>query len=77
LFLVVSKAFTILSDPQKRAVYDQVGGDPEQRGGGGGRSPGGRGMAGMNMRPGLNQMFFEEEINPEGTLDLEIFVDAA
>jgi DnaJ homolog subfamily B member 12 len=28
---VVSKAFQILSDPQKRAVFDQSGSDPESR----------------------------------------------
>ncbi|KAG9128532.1 hypothetical protein FRC07_003421 [Ceratobasidium sp. 392] len=67
--ILVSKAFTILSDPQKRAVYDQVGGDPEQRGGGGGRSPG-SGMGGMHMRPGYNHMFFEEEINPEDVFNM-------
>ncbi|KAG8717540.1 hypothetical protein FRC08_007269 [Ceratobasidium sp. 394] len=68
-FKLVSKAFTILSDPQKRAVYDQVGGDPEQRGGGGGRSSA-SGMSGMNMRPGYNHMFFEEEINPEDVFNM-------
>ncbi|QRW02894.1 DnaJ domain protein [Ceratobasidium sp. AG-Ba] len=67
-FKLVSKAFTILSDPQKRSVYDQVGGDPEQRGGGG-RSPT-SGMSGMNMRPGYNHMFFEEEINPEDVFNM-------
>ncbi|CAE7074872.1 unnamed protein product [Rhizoctonia solani] len=67
-FKVVSKAFTILSDPQKRAVYDQVGGDPEQRGGGGGAAS--SGMGGMHMRPGYNHMFFEEEINPEDVFNM-------
>lgn len=32
---MISKAFTVLSDPQKRAVHDAGGGDPEQRGNGG------------------------------------------
>ncbi|KAF8605828.1 DnaJ-domain-containing protein [Ceratobasidium sp. AG-I] len=67
-FKAVSKAFTILSDPQKRSVYDQVGGDPEQRGGG--RSSAGEGMGGMHMRPGYNHMFFEEEINPEDVFNM-------
>ncbi|CAE6418173.1 unnamed protein product [Rhizoctonia solani] len=67
-FKAVSKAFTILSDPQKRAVYDQVGGDPEQRGGGG--SAASSGMGGMHMRPGYNHMFFEEEINPEDVFNM-------
>ncbi|KAG1055506.1 hypothetical protein G6F46_010494 [Rhizopus delemar] len=31
-FKLISKAFTVLSDPQKRAVHDAGGGDPEQRG---------------------------------------------
>ncbi|KAI9264444.1 DnaJ domain-containing protein [Sporodiniella umbellata] len=34
-FKLISKAFTVLSDPQKRAVHDAGGGDPEQRGSGG------------------------------------------
>ncbi|CEH18950.1 Molecular chaperone (DnaJ superfamily) [Ceraceosorus bombacis] len=41
-FKIVSKAFTILSDPDKKAMYDRHGGDPEQRGGG----MGGGGMGG-------------------------------
>ncbi|CAE6457028.1 unnamed protein product [Rhizoctonia solani] len=65
-FKVVSKAFTILSDPQKRAVYDQVGGDPEKRGGGG--SAASSGMGGMHMRPG--HVFFDEEINPEDVFNM-------
>ncbi|KAI9321046.1 hypothetical protein BX666DRAFT_1913955 [Dichotomocladium elegans] len=35
-FKLISKAFTVLSDPQKRAIHDAGGGDPEMRGSGGG-----------------------------------------
>ncbi|PWN91459.1 DnaJ-domain-containing protein [Acaromyces ingoldii] len=37
-FKIVSKAFTILSDSNKKAIYDQTGSDPDSRGGGGGGS---------------------------------------
>ncbi|KAG0169520.1 hypothetical protein DFQ28_003598 [Apophysomyces sp. BC1034] len=30
-FKLISKSFTVLSDPQKRAIHDAGGGDPEQR----------------------------------------------
>lgn len=35
-FKLVSKAFQILSDPQKKRIFDQTGSDPDSRGGGGG-----------------------------------------
>ncbi|KAI8340596.1 hypothetical protein BC941DRAFT_347566 [Chlamydoabsidia padenii] len=34
-FKLISKAFTVLSDPQKRAIHDTNGGDPEMRSSGG------------------------------------------
>jgi DnaJ family protein B protein 12 len=64
-FKMVSRAFQVLSDPDKKSKFDRFGGDPESRFGGGAsasspfsgfaRSPGGRGGASM----------FEEEISPE------------
>lgn len=53
---MVSKAFQVLSDPQKRAAYDQSGGDPEARFG-----AGSSGMA-QNFA-GARQ--FDGEISPE------------
>lgn len=38
---MVSKAFQVLSDPQKREHFDRFGGDPESRGGAGGGGGGG------------------------------------
>lgn len=65
-FKLVSKAFQVLSDPDKKKKYDQFGGDPDARfdprahasaNGGGGASPFGNGFA---RRGG-----FEEEMTPE------------
>lgn len=55
-FKMVSKAFQVLSDPQKRAAFDQSGGDPEARFG-----AGSSGMA-QNFA-GARQ--FDGEISPE------------
>lgn len=63
---VVSRAFQVLSDADKKAQFDRFGGDPDSRFGGGSqpasspfsgfaRSPGGRGGGPM----------FEDEISPE------------
>ncbi|KAF8575210.1 DnaJ-domain-containing protein [Ramaria rubella] len=61
-FKMVSKAFQILSDPQKRAVFDQSGGDPDSRA---------SGMA----SPGMARAFaggrqFEGEISPEDLFNM-------
>ncbi|KAF1835077.1 DUF1977-domain-containing protein [Decorospora gaudefroyi] len=66
-FKLVSKAFQVLSDPDKKKKYDQFGLDPDARfdprsaagaGGGGGASPFGNGFA---RRGG----FGDEEMTPE------------
>ncbi|KAI8377914.1 uncharacterized protein BYT42DRAFT_572178 [Radiomyces spectabilis] len=61
-FKLISKAFTVLSDPQKRAIHDAGGGDPEQRASGASsfsRSYQQAGFAGEDISPeDLFNMFF-------------------
>lgn len=59
-FKMVSKAFQVLSDPQKRAAYDRSGGDPEDRFGGGGMS-----SSFFNQGAGRAGASFDGEISPE------------
>lgn len=66
-FKMVSRAFQILGDREKRDKFDRYGGDPDSRsggGGGGGASP----FAGFAQRGGgMGGGFggFEDEISPE------------
>ncbi|PIA92520.1 DnaJ subfamily B member 12 [Cercospora beticola] len=65
-FKMVSRAFQILSDADKKAKYDRFGGDPESRMGAGG---GGASSSGASPFSGFAQQrrgpMFEEEISPE------------
>ncbi|KAF3917497.1 hypothetical protein ABW21_db0205192 [Orbilia brochopaga] len=67
-FKLIAKAFQVLSDPQKRAIYDKTGGDPESRSFGGSSAGGGGGpFAGFPGRgagtPGRHP--FADEVSPE------------
>ncbi|KAI8934387.1 hypothetical protein NX059_009123 [Plenodomus lindquistii] len=64
-FKLISKAFQVLSDPDKKKKFDQFGGDPDARfnpatAGGGGGSPFGNGFGGGRGGP-----MFQEEMTPE------------
>lgn len=63
---VVSRAFQILSDPDKKSRYDQFGGDPDNRfsssgSGAAASSP----FSGFARSPGQGGGFYEDEISPE------------
>lgn len=65
---VVSKAFTILSDKDKRSMYDRFGGDPESRSGGASAASAANfsRFNGGGMRPGA----FGQEIDPEDLFNM-------
>jgi len=64
-FKMVSKAFQILSDSDKRAIYDRNGGDPESRFGG--MSPGS--TSGFATSP-FGGGSFEGELSPEDLFNM-------
>lgn len=64
-FKMVSRAFQILGDADKRRMYDQTGGDPDSRSGGGGGGGGQSPFAGFARSQGMRQGGFEAEISPE------------
>ena len=61
---VVSRAFQILSDPDKKSQYDKFGGDPDNRFSSASASSPFSNFAPRNARAGGGPMF-EEEISPE------------
>ncbi|KAJ1916997.1 Chaperone protein dnaJ [Tieghemiomyces parasiticus] len=61
-FKMISKAFTILSDGDKRAHYDRYGSDPGTRMGGGGGGGGGFGGGASPFGQGFG---YEQEVSPE------------
>ncbi|KAK1232143.1 Chaperone protein dnaJ [Marasmius sp. AFHP31] len=62
-FKMVSKAFQILSDPQKRAIHDQSGSDPEDR-------SGGMSSRGFSSFAGGGGPGFDGEISPEDLFNM-------
>lgn len=63
---VVSRAFQILSDTDKKSKFDKFGGDPDSRSGGGGAGPTSSPFSGFAQQRGASRGgMFEEEISPE------------
>lgn len=63
--LVVSRAFQILSDAEKKSKYDQFGGDPDNRfSSSGAASAGASPFSGFARSTGRGPMY-EDEISPE------------
>jgi DnaJ homolog subfamily B member 12 len=65
---VVSRAFQVLSDPDKRAIFDRDGADPDSRGGMAG-SPFGNGFPGMRTYGGGGGVY-GEEISPDDLFNM-------
>lgn len=69
-FKLVSRAFQVLSDPEKKSKFDKFGGDPDSRfnpgaAGPSGASPFGGGFGGFPRSAGAGGPMFDEEISPE------------
>lgn len=63
---VVSRAFQVLSDPDKKQKFDKFGQDPDSRFQSASASQGASPFSGGGFRsPGARGPMFEEEISPE------------
>lgn len=65
----MSRAFQVLSDPDKKSRYDRFGGDPDSRFNPGAAGPAGGspfgGFGGFPRSASAGGPMFEEEISPE------------
>ncbi|KAF8475039.1 hypothetical protein BDZ91DRAFT_649861 [Kalaharituber pfeilii] len=68
-FKMVSRAFQVLSDPQKRVQYDKFGGDPDARGGTGGGGGGGASPFAGGFSP-MGGFGAGEELSPEDLFNM-------
>lgn len=63
---MVSRAFQILSDAEKKERYDRFGGDPDNRfGPSGGGAAASSPFSGFSASPGGRGPMFDAEISPE------------
>lgn len=70
-FKMVSKAFQILSDPDKKRIFDHTGADPESRGGGGGGPSSGMFSRGAPAGGGMDGGHFAQaDISPEDIFNM-------
>ncbi|PWZ03198.1 DnaJ-domain-containing protein [Testicularia cyperi] len=68
-FKIVSKAFTILTDADKRAAYDRYGGDPDNARSAAGAAAAGAGHPFGGMRPRGGGMY-ADEIDPQDIFNM-------
>ena len=68
---MISRAFQVLSDPEKRGAFDRHGEDPDSRTAGMGASPFGNGFPGMRTYGGGGRGgMYGEELTPDDLFNL-------